>query len=230
VNTNALARLDRSHALAPLDRAVKALAGCRDLSEVKRIRSLAEAAAKYAQAEKLGAEAVGYAQEIIFKASRRAGELLAEMTETAKGASGPGRGKAGAAAGPAFNDAPRLSDLGITKKESSRWQAIAKIPEPVFEKLLRGENPPRSEEALARAGRKPRVYEPAFDPESVRRRGAFARVCSELVALGDPAKTAAEFKRGEFKKYGMDDLLLSARSAAEWLVPFIDEWTKEGAA
>ena len=48
---------------------------------------------------------------------RRLGEMLAETKdERAKGSAGPGRGKAGAPAGPAFDDAPTLADLGLTDR------------------------------------------------------------------------------------------------------------------
>jgi hypothetical protein len=53
--------------------------------------------------------------------------------EKAKGAPGPGRGKAGSKAGPAFDDTPTLRSHGISKTESSRWQKLASIPDDQFE-------------------------------------------------------------------------------------------------
>lgn len=209
-----------TNALARLDHAVKALGECRSLDEVKHIRALAEAAEQYAKAEKLGAEAVGYAREIIYRASRRAGEMLAAMTEKHPG--GRPTKTPSARGGVSI---PKLKEMGISEKESSRWQAIAKIPVPAFEKLVKGEMQPKSEASLARMGRVPRDYEPGMDPESVRRRGCLVRVCRELLELGDPVRTAKAFR-----DYGTDDLLTSARQAAEWLVPFIKEWTKGVAA
>lgn len=70
--------------------------------------------------------------EIRVRAERRCGELLAEM-EKAKGAPGPGRGKAGSTVRPPFTDAPTLADLGISKTQSSRWQQLAEVPEEEFE-------------------------------------------------------------------------------------------------
>ena len=49
------------------------------------------------------------------------GELL-KQTPKATGRSGPGRGKAGTQAGPAFSDAPTLEEMGIDKKTSSLAQ------------------------------------------------------------------------------------------------------------
>ena len=60
-------------------------------------------------------------------AERGLGEMLRAQKETvglARGRVGPGRGKAGAPAGPAFNDAPTLADAGIDKKLSSRGPGL----------------------------------------------------------------------------------------------------------
>lgn len=92
---------------------------------------------EYARAEKLGDEAIRYANEIRVRAARRAGELLAAMTEKAKGGQPYQKTSTGTAKGPVENAPPRLSDLGITKKESARFQAIASIPEDEFEETLR---------------------------------------------------------------------------------------------
>ena len=54
------------------------------------------------------------------RAERRAGELLAEMPK-AKGAATPKDTRS--------HDATALDDIGITKSDSSRWQAEAKVAE-----------------------------------------------------------------------------------------------------
>ena len=53
---------------------------------------------------------------------------VTDRLKKAKGRSGPGRGKAGAKAGPAFTDAPTLADLGITKKVAAVAQQMAALP------------------------------------------------------------------------------------------------------
>jgi hypothetical protein len=66
---------------------------------------------------------------LVMRADRRAqsdihGAELAKLPK-AKGKAGPGRGKAGAKAGPAFTDAPTREDLGVTKKRATRANKLA---------------------------------------------------------------------------------------------------------
>jgi len=70
------------------------------------------------------------ATEIKLRAERRAGELLAEMPKN-KGTRGDGRPPLGGRDDrPPKDERQRLSDLGISKDESSRWQKLARMPEP----------------------------------------------------------------------------------------------------
>ena len=68
--------------------------------------------------------------EIKLRAERRAGELLAEMGDAKTGP------KTELGNTMLLNSVSTLSDLGITRMQSSRWQSIAQIPEQVFEKHL----------------------------------------------------------------------------------------------
>jgi len=78
-------------------------------------------------------------------AERRIGELL-KATERAKGTKaggGPGRGKRGPMREPRFwDDAPRLAELGISKKESSRAQELAELPDDKFKAVAEGHRLP----------------------------------------------------------------------------------------
>ncbi|MCI0349196.1 MAG: hypothetical protein L0Z53_07205, partial [Acidobacteriales bacterium] len=67
--------------------------------------------------------------EIKLRAERRAGELLREMELKDHTANLP-------KSHDVTLDKPTLSDLGIGKMQSSRWQAIAEIPEETFEAHL----------------------------------------------------------------------------------------------
>ncbi len=97
-------------ALAHLSRAVQLLEQSRDLAEVASIRDMVLAAETYAHAQRLADEAVRYATEVRVRATRKAGELLAEMAE--KGERVTGR--------PENVSSQTLSDLGVTRDQSSR--------------------------------------------------------------------------------------------------------------
>jgi site-specific DNA-methyltransferase (adenine-specific) len=107
--------------LALLADARSSLERARSLSEVKAILDVAVAAKKYAEAKKLGEESLAYAQEIINRAVRRMGEMLAAEPTVHKGRPQE------------MSQRATLSGLGVSRSQSSRAQQIAKIPEPVFE-------------------------------------------------------------------------------------------------
>lgn len=104
--------------LALLADARSSLERARSLSEVKAILDVAVAAQKYAEAKKLGEESVAYAQEIVNRAIRRMGEMIAADPKI-----GPGKGST-------------LKPLGVSKVQSHRAQQIARIPELVFERAV----------------------------------------------------------------------------------------------
>jgi hypothetical protein len=64
-------------------------------------------------------EAAQFAHEIHADALRLEGEYLAGQ-EKNPGRPGPGRGKAGSPALPAFSETPTLAQQGITKRESAQ--------------------------------------------------------------------------------------------------------------
>jgi hypothetical protein len=93
------------------------------IDEVKDIRDRAVALELYAK-QAMNFEAEQRAHEIRLRAERRAGELLREMD---KHPPGPDRSS------PAIDLPPKLSDLGITKDQSSQWQRLAAMPKDDFE-------------------------------------------------------------------------------------------------
>jgi hypothetical protein len=119
-------------ALVRYEQARYALAEAHRVDEVKDIRDKAEAMAAYARQAK-DSELIQYATEIKVRAERRCGELLAQ-TEKNTGA----RAKGGTSAGPVVErcdrrETPTLSDMGLTKDESSRYQQLAAMPAEHFE-------------------------------------------------------------------------------------------------
>ena len=117
-------------ALVKLDQARQLLAALQNVDEVKAIRDQAEAMRVYARQAGLGLDAQNHAAEIKLRAERRAGELLRDME---KQAPGDYRKRY-----PADTVPPTLEEVGVTRLQSSRWQAVAAIPEPVFQAHVDG--------------------------------------------------------------------------------------------
>jgi hypothetical protein len=78
--------------------------------------------------------------------------------------------------------------MGITKKESARWQKIASIPEKRFEEIVRGEKPTETKVAKAAPSKRPTITLPADWVNDAPRctRAMFMRICKELVAVDEP--------------------------------------------
>ena len=85
-----------------------------------------EAVAAYARQAK-DTELVQYATEIKVRAERRCGELLEKAPKNVGGRPSENQSH------DATTLAPTLTDLGITKDESSRYQKLAAMPEEFFE-------------------------------------------------------------------------------------------------
>lgn len=65
------------------------------------------------------------------KAERKAGEMLRDMAKN------PGTiCSGGSVVLPPADSPPKLEEIGVTKDQSSKWQRIAKIPEPEFEAYI----------------------------------------------------------------------------------------------
>jgi hypothetical protein len=71
--------------------------------------------------------------------------------EKAKGRAGPGRGKAGVSAGPAFTDAPTLKELGIDKKTAVIAQQLADLPASTREAIAQRETTIAKEKRMMKA-------------------------------------------------------------------------------
>lgn len=132
-----IAIIESDSVVISMMRANSALAGAVTVGQTKKIVDVARAAEIYAKRQHLSDEAIGQATSVKVDAMRKLGEIL-QAAPKAKGNAGPGRGKAGSKTGPAFNDAPTLDELGLTKKESAVAQKLASLPEKAFEQVRNG--------------------------------------------------------------------------------------------
>jgi hypothetical protein len=129
---------DMNVGLIKYDAARKAIAAAHRVDEVKSIRDKAEAVRVYAkQAGDFGLQ--NQAAEIRLFAERRAGRLLLDMAKN-PGTKGEGRprkdGRKRRSSSTTTNP-PKLSDLGISKDQSSKWQRIAQMMDDAeFEKAI----------------------------------------------------------------------------------------------
>jgi len=117
--------------LVHFERARAELAQATSIDEVKGIRDKAAALRSYVQQQGASLEMQNQCAEIKLRAERRAGELLAADERIARG-------------GSKFRDGT-LKECSVTKKQSHRWQRIAALPEPEFEKHIDAEKAAKHE-------------------------------------------------------------------------------------
>lgn len=137
-------------ALARYDAMCRAIEAAHEVDEVKDIRDKAVALEHYArQAQNTDAER--RACEIRLRAERKAGQLLAKMPKQ-HGARGVGKRVES-------TDATPLSQLGISRDQSSQWQRLGAMPQGEFEVAIGAAAMPTTK-GLLRIVQKPREREP----------------------------------------------------------------------
>ena len=124
--------------LVRYDAACRAIAEAHSVDEVKEIRDTAIALKAYARQAKnkdLEAEAAA----IRLRAERGIGQLMEAQRGAgllSKGTPGPGRGKAGLSANPAFDAPPTLAEVGINKNLAHQARVLAKLSDDAFEDVI----------------------------------------------------------------------------------------------
>jgi hypothetical protein len=114
----------------------KALAQARRVDEAKSIHDKARAMETYAKLANDN-ELLSDAIEIRMRAEVRAGELLAEMKVRGERAEGGNKNLRPGSRAVTPEKLPKLSDLGVSKMQSSRWQKLAALPKPEQEHRIK---------------------------------------------------------------------------------------------
>jgi DNA modification methylase len=118
--------------LTHFNRARSELELAASIDEVKQIRDKAEAMRIYARQVRCSLEMQNMCAEIKLRAERRLGEMLREANTSARREANLLRGRTMQLR----DDAPSLTDLGISKSQSSRCQMIASINAESFEEKI----------------------------------------------------------------------------------------------
>ena len=119
--------------LIRFNQAYQAIMLAKSVDEVKEIRDKMEALRLYLKQQGESLEMQNACAEIKLRAERRAGELLKEMPKNEGGGNGSNQHQKTATPNTPQVVAPKLSDMGITYSQSSRFQSIASIPVAIFE-------------------------------------------------------------------------------------------------
>lgn len=141
-------------AVAQYNAMCEAIKACHDIDVAAQMQSQAAALAVY-HAQARDSESENLMREIRIRAQRRAGQILEQMK-----ADGTRRKQHVVARNADPSAPPTLATLGITAKESSNWQALAKVPEERFEQHLSdarkaGKPPTMRDVAALSRGKKP---------------------------------------------------------------------------
>jgi len=123
--------------LIRLEDATRVLAEYQNIDDILPHYNLAEQYQFFAKKQKLGHEAVNYGAEIKLRAGRRMGEVL-EDGPIKPGGNGNNQYKKQEEEELYINDTipPKLSDVGLTRLQSSQFQTLASIPQNIFEGYL----------------------------------------------------------------------------------------------
>ena len=118
------------------DKARQAIVEAKTVDEVKDIRDKAEAMRMYAKQAGESLAVQNDIAEIKLRAERRVGELLKDMPKNTGAKGNPGGRGATVVRSHDETAQPKLSDIGISKSQSSRFQQVADLPEDEFEQHI----------------------------------------------------------------------------------------------
>jgi hypothetical protein len=189
--------------LVRYDAMIVAIDACVAVDEVKEIRDKARALEVYAS-QAMNRDAEQKAASVRIRAERKTGELLADGKTNGDRHSGRGNNRKLES-----DDAtPKLSDLGISRDQSSQWQKLAAIPKEEFEEALAAPGVPTTEGILRSAGT-PKIH---CDPDAL---WAYSRIREFEKIMERPASELFALMQ-DFQQEHLSEL-----------VPVLTSWLKE---
>lgn len=130
--------MEKSNSLIIFTQAAQMLVEADTIQKAKELKDLALTAADWAKRKGMGEEAIQHCRSYAMRAEIKMGEMLAQ-TERAKGTDKAGRtSKLDGSRELPSNPPPTLTDLGITKRESSHAQKLASQPADKQEQIIEG--------------------------------------------------------------------------------------------
>ncbi len=168
----------QDHVIIALSNVKQELASIESIDYAREIRSRAEAVRTYAKQAGLSRDIINQVVEIRLRAERRAGELLTQSRRQRPGEYQ--RSRAGTVA-------PSLSELGISKSQSSHWQRLAHVPDPAFEEFLQEAKSSGAELTGSAAQQMARRFEGTVETAAtITRDGEGSLTClSDLINAGE---------------------------------------------
>lgn len=136
--------MEQEVSLTHFTRARQELQKAKTIDEVKTIRDAAERLRLYLKQANESLEMQNDAAEIKLRAERRAGEMLKEGAQNGDRQTRGGDRKSNRH-NVSLIQPPSLKEIGITEKQSERWQSIATIPEEKFEQTIKETKQARQE-------------------------------------------------------------------------------------
>lgn len=147
-----------SNSLAIFSRAAEMLAEADTIQKAKELKDLSLTAGEWAKRKGMGEDAIQHCRSYALQAEIRLGELLA-ATDRAPA----GRPSKSVTACNQLTGIPTLSDLGISKRESTEAQRLAALPKPQQEAICSGDK--TRTEAMREERRKDAVAKVAEAPK-----------------------------------------------------------------
>ena len=199
------------------DAMIHAIVKAHAIDEVKDIRDKALALEKYAQ-QALNTDAERKAIEIRLRAERKAGQMLKTMKK-AKGNQYINRKSARSHRATKQNQ--MLSDMGISKTQSSRWQKLAKIHDSDFEEALVNPHVMPSTQNLIRThelAKNPAPKMPDMSDAALELWGVLSEIERHQV-MQTPAKTLIDSMTQAMR----EDVLRITPNFTQWLQEIFDE-------